>query len=442
MGEYLDAYARVFGLKEKIVFGTQVTDVTFTTSSPPPTHPWAVSTTCGSENVVYEARFVVIASGVFSAPSIPPQMAEEMPGSTASVIHSKAYTSGKDQARGKKVLVVGSSLTAIEVAANAASHNAESVTLLARSPTWVLPRVLPPTPDSADLLPLDLFFYTRNRYTRPTPEGGVSGQALAKNTFMASLCGDQNDLPCLAIPEEIWDTPINVAISDDFVPLVREDKIHVLRGSLTGFVDGSHSVRMEVEECGEREEEFDLVVLATGYETDLSFLNPEIQEAIAYDPSDTLQPLVLYEGTIHPDYPSLFFVGVYKGPYFAVLELQATWAARVFSGHIELPEYDRMMTGLIDNDLAIRTSSPRLQFPHPDYVRFADTIATHAGLLDLKGVEEQDPDAYARLLDVNIVCSPLAFTHRPDPSLSEHVEAFAAHVARLRQQASSDLATP
>ena len=49
----------------------------------------------------------------------------------------------------------------------------------------------------------------------------------------------------------------------------------------------------------------------------------------------------------------MFFVGMYKGPYFAVMEYQAKWASKVLSNQITLPSIEEMEKG-IQAELDIR----------------------------------------------------------------------------------------
>jgi len=88
--------------------------------------------------------------------------------------------------------------------------------------------------------------------------------------------------------------------------------------------------------------------------------------------------MILYNATLHPNLPGLYFVGMYKGPFFAVMELQARWACRLLSGKLTLPSKDKIAEGLA-KEIQIREFQPRGQFPHPDYVKFADEIAELAG---------------------------------------------------------------
>ena len=123
----------------------------------------------------------------------------------------------------------------------------------------------------------------------------------------------------------------------------------------------------------------DGVVFATGYKCNLSFLDKSIQDVLKFEPDDQLQPILLSKCTFHNKLPNMAFVGVYRGPYFAVMELQAKWANLVFSGKCQLniqniEQYSR-------EEALIRNQNPRPQFPHGDYLGLADSLATEVGCL-------------------------------------------------------------
>src|SRR5262249_21495440 len=124
----------------------------------------------------------------------------------------------------------------------------------------------------------------------------------------------------------------------------------------------------------------DAIIWCTGYRPKLPLLSAETLAALDFDPDELLQPLLLHKCTLHPDLPSRAFVGLYRGPSFGVIELQARWSCAVLSGQLPLPSRERMHAGL-EKERAIRRLRPRPQFPHGGYVGFADSIASELGVL-------------------------------------------------------------
>lgn len=120
------------------------------------------------------------------------------------------------------------------------------------------------------------------------------------------------------------------------------------------------------------------MVMATGYRLDLPFLPPWALEAMEFHSDDQLQPAILHECVWRPELPGLAFVGIYRGPYFAVMELQARWACGVLAGRLAAPEAEELEAGL-EAERRVRAQQPRPQFPHGDYVGMAEALARHVG---------------------------------------------------------------
>ncbi|KAJ7531951.1 hypothetical protein O6H91_14G066500 [Diphasiastrum complanatum] len=98
----------------------------------------------------YVARWIIVASGENADVSIP-----NLPGIQAyrgSVIHSSKYKNGSEYAR-KKVLVVGSGNSGMEIALDLANHQAKP-SLVVRSPVHVLPREMFGVPTFAIIMTL------------------------------------------------------------------------------------------------------------------------------------------------------------------------------------------------------------------------------------------------------------------------------------------------
>lgn len=65
------------------------------------------------------------------------------------------------------------------------------------------------------------------------------------------------------------------------------------------------------------------MIFCTGLQPSLRFLSEEVLHLLEYDEQDLLQPLILHLQTWNPRVPNLGFVGMYRGPYFGSMELQA-----------------------------------------------------------------------------------------------------------------------
>jgi dimethylaniline monooxygenase (N-oxide forming) len=365
--DYLEQYARDFALLPHIRFNTKVTNI-----SPPssPGNPVNVSWE-EPENKDAEGVFdvVVVASGIFTQPRRPSDL-YGIEAFNGDIIDASAYRDPSEFA-GRSVLVVGAAFSGADIAADLAGV-ATSVTIAARRPVFYLPRYVGGRP-------ADLVFYSRAGNDRSR---GLSDDERSKkrHEFLATLSGKLPE-PLVAPNQDQGELPF-VAITDSFPASVQSGQVSVRCVGVKGF-DGGQIVRFSDEST----EKFDAVILATGYRLDLPFFNKTELEALEYEPEDWLQPVILH-GTVWR-LPQVAFVGLYRGPYFAVMELQARWACGVFSGRLPNPNKAEMEAGLAAERL-VRSARPRPQFPHGDYVGMAEELARLVGVHPGKLIEESE----------------------------------------------------
>ena len=72
------------------------------------------------------------------------------------------------------------------------------------------------------------------------------------------------------------------------------------------------------------------------------YLSEEFKKDIEFDDTQQRKPFVLFNEVAHPEYPNLFFVGMFKTTLIPGCELQARWAIKVFSGQVSLPSKEEM----------------------------------------------------------------------------------------------------
>ena len=119
-----------------------------------------------------------------------------------------------------------------------------------------------------------------------------------------------------------------VTLNQHYPPLVGEGRIEVR--PWMEQIDG-----MVVRFANDTAEEFDGILLGTGFDLDLPFLDDEIREALDLDPAH----LDAHLHTFNPDLPGLAFLGLWdqSGGYFVPIELQARWVANAWSGVVPAP---------------------------------------------------------------------------------------------------------
>ena len=192
---------------------------------------------------------------------------------------------------------------------------------------------------------------------------------------------------------QVQDTskPPKIAISDTYLNSIKTGRLHIRKETITSMNkggvllnDGSHI-------------KADCIIFCTGYSLDLPFFEQDILNTLSYDPNDQFQPVLLHKCTFHPDLENIASVGIYRGPYFGIIELQARWATLVFSGLINKLGNEEMTQG-VKEEMDIRKQRPRPQFPHGDYIGFADTLAKEIQALpDFEELKEKDQELYNKL---------------------------------------------
>ncbi len=132
--EYIEEASREYGIEPHIRFSTTVTAVSFDSD----TDVWTVSYERGGKTGTATAGFVYFASGYYSYDAGYTPRFEGIESFGGTVVHPQFWPEDLDYA-GKKVVVIGSGATAITLIPSMAD-DAELVTMLQRSPTYVFSR--------------------------------------------------------------------------------------------------------------------------------------------------------------------------------------------------------------------------------------------------------------------------------------------------------------
>jgi dimethylaniline monooxygenase (N-oxide forming) len=282
---YLGGYAQRFDLLPHIRYATRVESIERNVRG----GGWVIGSN-GTETRSETFPYVVVASGRFTKPRIPP-----LPGlgsfcGRGGVLHSLHYKH-PEGFRGQRVLVVGCAISALEIASDLAMLGAARVVSTFRRQRYVVPKLVAGVPS-------DALAFTRVAAlsAEVTPR-----EALAKAT-------QDNILRAFGSPEQFGARPpdgdfltVGRALSQHFLPLVAEGRI-VVKPWLR-LIEGPR-VRFSDESV----EEFDAIILGTGFELSppFSFLSAAICRTLQLD----AQHAELYRFTFHPDLAGLAFLGL------------------------------------------------------------------------------------------------------------------------------------
>jgi dimethylaniline monooxygenase (N-oxide forming) len=302
--EYLHRYAETFSLTSRVRFGTRVELLRRNGAV------WLV----GHAGMDESFERVVVASGRFHAPAIPAVPGLDRFAGSSGVISTYDYRQPSIY-RGKRVLVAGCAVSALEIAAELAQLGAARVVVTQRRQRYVLPKF-------AAGVPSDHRIFTRygTLASETLPAAEIDRQ-LKEIVVEAGGSPEQYGAP--APDPSIF--AAGVTLNQGYLPLVAEGRITVrpwmesIADSTVTFADG-HA------------EAFDGIVLGTGFDLCLPFLSEDIRVILNLDAVH----LDADRYTFHPDLPGLAFMGMWdqSGGYFVPLELQARWIAYTWGSTI------------------------------------------------------------------------------------------------------------
>lgn len=158
--------------------------------------------------------------------------------------------------------------------------------------------------------------------------------------------------------------------------------------------------------------DFDVVIFATGYGTNIDYLDESVAKCLEYHPEDRYLPMMAYKQTLHPDVPGLACVGLTPGPSFVSLEAQGRWAVEFFAGNVTLPNknvVDNYLHGL--RELRVAKNKPGYAvsklFADEIYAELGATpVQVRGEVVEGKQVQyEGTPGVDADLVPV-LACSP------------------------------------
>ncbi|MHC4991852.1 MAG: NAD(P)/FAD-dependent oxidoreductase [Planctomycetota bacterium] len=268
------------------------------------------------------------------------------------IIHNSDLQT-RSQLEGRRVVVVGYGKSATD-AAILAADNAADATIVFREPHWPVPAVLTGgvpfkyallTRFTSAMLPLHV------RPTRMERAWHLVGKPFIwafwrlVEQLLIHQCGLKRPRRGVSatradlVPPE----PIEYDGFSNATMLPKPEFFDYIHAGRLG------AERAEISSCTEdgvvlsngRRVPCDLVILATGWQTDYGFLAEGIRRRIGFEDDG----YYLYRQVLHPDLPNLAFIGSNATTYINILthNLQARWLTELLRGVHRLPDREAMM---------------------------------------------------------------------------------------------------
>ncbi|XP_069555231.1 dimethylaniline monooxygenase [N-oxide-forming] 2-like isoform X2 [Brachyistius frenatus] len=358
--QYYRLYAEHFDLLRHIIFQTTVTSVTqrpdFSVSG-----QWDVVTTNRSgeeERHVFDA--VLVCSGHYTHPALPLSVFPGHETFSGRCFHSSEYKDA-DACRGKRVVVVGIGNSGGDIAVEI-SRSAEKTFLSTRQGAWVTGRT------SSNGLPLDMTVITRfnNILMQLLPKSLINWAA-------ERALNQKYDHRLYSLQPRHRPMDKRPLINDDLPARILHGAL-VVKPNLTRFKDSG-----VVFEDDTVEKNIDAVVFCTGYNGHFPFLPSALSEG----PNGEV---TLYKRLFPPSlhHPTLAIMGLFqtKGPIMPIVEMQARWAVRVFSGLSHLPLKEKMLE-VTECERRRNMNSypcPRQAALQVDYIPYLDFMSEEVGV--------------------------------------------------------------
>jgi cation diffusion facilitator CzcD-associated flavoprotein CzcO len=329
---YLDAYARRFDVLPHVRLSRRVVSVSISDGGFRVVSAGARDFT-GTQNEFFD--FVAVCNGVFSEPSVPAVEGRER--FRGVIVHSSEFTD-PGVARGKRVVVAGAGKSALDCATTAARESA-SCTLIVREPHWMMPRWLPgrvrmdrlfATRASESLLPVYHHATTVEKVLHRAGAPLLRAFWRVQNLLIPRVCGMPTDMkPGVPLPDGLEKSGVGC----EFYSAVANGRARITRGRMVSF-NGPDSVVLD----SGKELRADLVVLATGWRQDVSFLDADLGKTVLGNGR-----FRLYRHILPASNPRLGFIG-YASSIASPLtsELSAHWLSQTFRSELILPRVEEM----------------------------------------------------------------------------------------------------
>ncbi|KAI0880330.1 FAD/NAD(P)-binding domain-containing protein [Annulohypoxylon maeteangense] len=440
VGQYLERYLDKYGgahirLGHKVVKADLQSDGL-----------WKVETESAGISKTDVFDYLLVTTGFFGEPIWPEYVPKD---ADVPIIHSSKYRDlksliAKTNNPGGKILVIGGQMSGVEISATIATHLSSaihspgekvieeldkySIRHIVQRPSWIFPLYTSPNPTSSapPFLPCDLPSY--NLANRPHPlkntQGHISVETarVLNSIYQTALGTNQSEFsPDTKIDGNLVEEQPFLAMSQYYIDFVRSGFIKVSKGKVSSLSGDTVTIS-----ANEQISDIAAIVLATGFDPSpsLSFLPPSVLETISHSPSHPNLPVALaFHGTHHPSLPTLGFVGMYRSPYWGVMEMQARFMAHLWTAPNSTPLQNALAAdNSIARTLSLRTDPRTSQFPMGDYAFLMQDFA-EALSIPIIPSGPTPPLSNGKSMDI---LTPARYPYPPDQKQSRQEEVTAS----------------
>ena len=400
--DYLLSYAERFNVNKHVFLKHQVTRTKQLENK-----KWLITSlnlqTNETDSQVFD--FLIVSSGLQAKPRIPELKNQNK--YEGIIMHSADFRLNDTKLKGKRVIVVGSSHSGVDISAQLVGHASFVVNVFNR--TYLVTSRLVKLKNSDNkykIVPFD--FLRRSNYGHKENQTGIEAK---RKAFLRSVfpkqTRDRSVVPsALHFDLEDEKQEVLISISDTYIEKVIEGKITPKRNRIREFVNDGVWL-----ESGEFEPA-DAIIFCTGYDFSFDYFEDSIISILKQENQLSFKyQLILAKYTFNPDIENLALISIVDLVQFRGAELQAKLIGMVFSGKLKLNQ-DEMRKEI--DELRLKISKSKLnkhqsQGPYGSQQEISINLAKFMNIMpNLEKYKGSDPNLY-RMFNENVLLSSQFF---------------------------------